>query len=180
MTRRVAMISGSFDPVTSGHVDLILRAARMFDLVYVAVMSNGEKDSAGHGMFRYAERLAILEAACRSLPLPEADCVRAELCAGLASEYAAARGVRYIVRGVRSASDLDYELSLAAIMRRFDASLETVLLPARPELACVSSTYVRELVRYGQPIADAMPAEAAELAVRFWREKQQGQKEDRA
>lgn len=165
---RVAMLSGSFDPVTAGHADLIARAARMFDLVYVAVMSNGEKDSAGHGMFSYAERLSILEAACRSLADEGITNVRAELCEGLASEYAAARGVRYIVRGVRSAADLDYEYSLAAIMRRFDASLETVLLPARPELGCISSTYVRELLKYGQPIGDAMPERAAALAVRLW------------
>lgn len=171
MSERIAMITGSFDPATAGHADLIARAADLFDFVYVAVMSNGEKDSAGHGMFTYEERLWILEAVCRSLGARAAERVKAELCTGLASEYAAQRGVRYIVRGVRSASDFDYEYSLASIMRRFDAGLETVFLPARPSLACVSSTYVRELLKYRQEIGDAMPGEAAALAVRYREQK---------
>lgn len=165
--RRIAMLTGSFDPVTSGHVDLIRRASRMFDRVYVAVMQNGEKDSAGGGMFTYAQRLEILRAACVSLEKEGIGNVIPELCEGLSSEYAARREITYIVRGVRSASDFDYEYGLASIMKRFDNRLETVFLPADPTLSCVSSTYVRELLKYRCPIGDAMPAEAAELAVRF-------------
>jgi len=162
--KKIAMITGSFDPVTAGHMDLVRRAAAMFDTVYVAVMSNGEKDSAGHGMFTYAQRLAILEAACAPLAEEGITNVKPEICVGLSSEYAAARGVTYIVRGVRCASDFDYEYSLAGIMKRFDARLETIFLPADPTLACVSSTYVRELLKYGCPIGDAMPTAAAALA----------------
>ena len=169
--KRIAMIDGSFDPVTSGHLDLIVRAARMFDFVYVAVMSNGEKNAAGSGMFTYDERLKMLEAACASLSERGIDNVKAEICTGLASAYAKSRGVRYIVRGVRNASDFDYEYSLAAIMRRFDASLETVFLPAAPEIACVSASYVRELLKYGFPIGDAMPERAASLARDFLNRK---------
>lgn len=166
---KIAMLTGSFDPVTAGHVDLIRRAAAMFDTVYAAVMSNGEKDSAGGGMFTYAQRLSILEAACSSLRAEGIENVRPELCVGLSSDYAAERGVTYIVRGVRSASDFDYEYGLAGIMKRFDARLETVLLPAEPALSCVSSTYVRELLKYGCPIGDAMPPQAAALAMEFFR-----------
>lgn len=164
---RIAMLTGSFDPVTSGHVDLIRRAAALFDRVYVAVMSNGEKDSAGGGMFTYAERLAILDAACDSLRAEGIEHVIPELCVGLASEYARERGVLWIVRGVRSASDFDYETGLAGIMKRFDPRLETIFLPSDPTLACVSSTYVRELLKYGCEIGDAMPPAAAALAVRI-------------
>lgn len=167
-TERIAMITGSFDPVTSGHADLIRRAAKLFDFVYVALMSNGEKDSAAHGMFTYEQRLSMLEAACADLAEEGITNVRAELCVGLSSAYAAERGVKYIVRGVRSASDFDYESSLAAIMKRFDADLETVMLPAEPSIACVSSTYVRELIKYGHPIGDAMPESAAALAVEYY------------
>lgn len=170
-TKRIAMITGSFDPVTRGHADLIRRAARMFDVVYVALMSNGEKDSSGGGMFTYGERLAMLEAACADLAGEGITNVKAELCVGLSSAYAAERGVKYIVRGVRSASDFDYESSLAAIMKRFDSDLETVMLPAEPSIACVSSTYVRELIKYGHPIGDAMPKSAAHLAVSFYGKK---------
>ena len=169
--KRIAMISGSFDPVTSGHEDLIIRAACMFDFVYVAVMSNGEKDSAGSGLFTYAERLEILEAALRDIAAEGITNVKAELCTGLSSDFARERGVRFIVRGARVASDFDYEYSLAAIMKRFDPNLETVVLPAMPELACISSTYVRELFRYGERIGDAMPPEAADCAVRIYEGK---------
>ena len=164
---RIAMLTGSFDPVTAGHVDLIRRAARMFDRVYVAVMQNGEKDSAGGGMFTYGQRLEILSAACDSLRAQGIDNVIPELCVGLSSEYAAQRGITFIVRGVRNASDFDYEYGLAGIMKRFDERLETVFLPADPALSCISSTYVRELLKYRCPIGDAMPEAAARLAVRF-------------
>ena len=167
-TKRIAMISGSFDPVTSGHTDLIRRAAGLFDWVYVAVMSNGEKDSAGSGMFTYDERLAMLRASCDALAAEGIVNVSAELCVGLASDFAAAHDVRYIVRGARTGTDYDYEASLASIMKRFDARLETVILPADPILACVSSTYVRELIKYHCPIGDAMPTAAAVLARSFF------------
>ncbi len=165
--KRIAMLTGSFDPVTTGHVDLIARAAKMFDLLYVAIMSNGEKDSAGGGMFSYAERLSILTAACEDLAAQGITNIHPEICKGLSSEYAAKRGVSYIVRGARCAADFDYEYSLAAIMKRFDSRLETVILPATPEIASVSSTYVRELLKYGCPIGDAMPARAAQTALRI-------------
>jgi pantetheine-phosphate adenylyltransferase len=166
--KRIAMITGSFDPVTVGHTDLIRRAAKMFDFVYVALMSNGVKDSAGGGMFTYSQRLAMLEAACADLAGEGTTNVKAELCEGLSSAYAAERGVNYIVRGVRCASDFDYEYSLAAIMKRFDAGLETVMLPSEPSIACVSSTYVRELIKYHHPIGDAMPESASKLAEEFY------------
>ncbi len=162
--KRIAMLTGSFDPVTAGHADLIARAARMFDFVYVAIMSNGEKDGAGRGMFTYEERLTLLIETCRDLAAQGITNVRPEICVGLASSYAAARDIRYIVRGARCASDFDYEYSLAAIMKRFDPELETVILPSAPETACVSSTYVRELLKYGCPIGDAMTESAADAA----------------
>lgn len=169
---RIAMLTGSFDPVTAGHVDLIERAAKMFDLVYVAVMSNGEKDSRAGGMFSYGERLIILKAATDELAYRGITNVKAEICEGLSSEYAAARGISYIVRGARCASDFDYEYSLSSIMKRFSPDLETVILPAKPEIACVSSTYVRELLKYGCPIGDAMPESAAVAALEILKKRE--------
>lgn len=169
--KKIAMLNGSFDPVTSGHVHLIRRAARLFDTVYVAVMSNGKKDSVGGGMFTYAERLTLLESVCRDLAEEGIGNLIPALCDGLASDFAAAHGVQYIVRGARNGSDFDYESSLAGIMKRFDANLDTILLPTEPEFACISSTYVRELLRYHCPIGDAMPPHAAELAQELYRRK---------
>ena len=168
---RIAMLTGSFDPVTTGHMDILRRAAAMFDTVYIVIMSNGDKDSAGSGMFTFAQRLAILEAACESLREEGITNVYAEMYSGLSSEFAKQHGVKYIVRGLRSASDFDYEYGLAGIMKRFDPELETIFLPADPTLYCVSSTYVRELLRFGCDVGDAMPAKAAERALDFRNEK---------
>lgn len=175
--KKIAMLSGSFDPVTSGHVNLMRRAARIFDVVYVAVMVNGKKSSSGGGMFTDSERLRLLEEVCRELAEENIDNLIPALCDGLASDFAAAHGVRYIVRGARNASDFDYETSLAGIMKRFDPELETVVLPTEPSLSCISSTYVRELLRYCCPIGDAMPKSAAALAESFYQEKMRSAKE---
>ena len=146
---RRAVITGSFDPVTSGHEDLIRRAARMFDRVTVVILANTEKAS---GMFPPADRLRFCEEVCREIP--GADAV---LWGGLTSDAAKELGARFIVRGARSGGDFDYEYNLAFIMKRFDPELETVILPAAPELSMISSTYVRDLLKYGAPLSDAVP-----------------------
>ncbi len=165
--KRIAMLTGSFDPVTAGHMDLIKRAAKLFDTVYVAVLVNGAKG----GLFTPEQRLSILKAALVDLKNEGVTNVVAESFSGLASEYAAKRGARYIVRGARSAADFDYEAGLAAIMKRFDASLETVILPAAPEIACISASYVRELLKYGCPLGDAVSPEAGKEVLRILAEK---------
>jgi len=149
-TRRIGVLTGSFDPITSGHVDLIRRSAELFDEVWVAVSVNASKN----GLFTPEERLELVELALSELAIPN---VHAGLCHGLVSDFMRDKNARFLVRGVRNAVDFDYENDLSQIMRRFDSSFETVLLPARPEIAAVSSTYVRELLRYGCPLGDAVP-----------------------
>ena len=139
---RRAVITGSFDPVTSGHEDLIRRAAAMFDRVTVVILANTEKAS---GMFPPADRLRFCQEVCREIP--GADAV---LWGGLTSD--AAREL-----GARSGGDFDYEYNLAFIMKRFDPELETVILPSAPALSMISSTYVRDLLKYGAPLSDAVP-----------------------
>ena len=146
---RHAVITGSFDPVTSGHEDLIRRAAAMFDRVTVLILANTEKAS---GLFPPSERLRFCEAVCSGIPGADAM-----LWGGLTSDAMEKIGARFIVRGARSGSDFDYEYSLAAIMKRFDPAIETLVLPAAPTLAEVSSTYVRDLLKYGAPLGDAVP-----------------------
>ncbi|MBE6723700.1 MAG: pantetheine-phosphate adenylyltransferase [Ruminococcaceae bacterium] len=144
-----AILTGSFDPVTSGHENLIRRAAQMFDRVTVVILANTEKAS---GMFPPVDRLRFCEEVCRTIP--GADAL---LWGGLTSDAAKELGARFIVRGARSGGDFDYEYNLAFIMKRFDPALETVILPAMPELAAISSTYVRDLLKYGAPLGDAVP-----------------------
>lgn len=146
---RRAIITGSFDPVTAGHEDLIRRAAGMFDAVTVVVLANAEKPS---GMFHPTDRLRFVEKTVAGIP--NAD---AAMWSGLTSDIAHALGAKYLIRGARSGSDFDYEYDLAFIMKRFDPELETVILPSRPELSMISSTYVRELLKYGSPLEGSVP-----------------------
>lgn len=149
--KRTAIITGSFDPITSGHLDLIRRASLMFDEVWVIIAVNSQKSS---GMFTPSERMSLTEAAIAELPLKN---VRAMVYDGLISEIAGELGATVIVRGARNATDYDYEANLSYIMKRFDPLLETIILPTSPEYAAISSTYVRELIRYGCDLGDAVP-----------------------
>ncbi len=146
---RHAIVTGSFDPVTAGHADLIARASALFDRVTVVILANAEKPS---GYFSASERLRFVEETIAGME--NADAV---VYGGLTSDIARELGAKFIVRGARSATDFDYEYGLAFIMKRFDPALETVILPSRPEYAMISSTYVRELLRYGCPLGDAVP-----------------------
>ncbi len=152
---KIAIVSGSFDPITAGHMELIRTAAGIFDEVHVVIVANGEKS---HGMFSPVDRLRIAERAVQ----PYKN-VRAAVHSGLLSDYCASIGAKYLVRGVRSGTDFAYEYDLAAIMRRFDPELTTIFLPAPPEKACISSTYVRELLKYGCPLDGAVPDGCASL-----------------
>lgn len=143
-----AVVPGSFDPITIGHLDVIERASRMFDYVTVAVLVNSEKEY----LFSSEERLSFVRAA--TAHLPKVDVVKSE---GLLSDTAAECGAGVLVKGARCAADFDYELSLAAIMDEFLPGLETVILPTRPTLSHVSSTYARELIKFGAPLERAIP-----------------------
>lgn len=147
--KRIAMLTGSFDPVTSGHLDLIKRSAVMFGEVWVVIVANTEKKN---GLFAPDERLALVEAAIAGIPN-----VRAMVYGGLTSDAAEQIGASVIVRGARNATDYDYEYTLSLIMKRFAPHIETIILPTSPEYAAISSTYVRELLKYGCELGDAVP-----------------------
>ncbi len=162
--KRIAMVPGSFDPATLGHVDIIRRAAGAFDEVYTVVMVNAEKRDAG--MFSPTQRRRILESACRDIP--NVQCL---ICEELAAEFADKLGVSYVVKGLRNGTDFDYEYTLAEIMHRFSPRLETVFLPASPALAHVSSTYARERLRYGADLSDVADSATAALMLELLSEK---------
>lgn len=162
---RKAIITGSFDPVTSGHEDLILRSAKMFDHVTVLVVGNTKKAS---GVFTLEERLELIRMTLSALPCDHADAVLYE---GLTSDAAHELGAKFIVRGARSASDFDYEYNLSQIMKRFDSDLETVILPTSPALSAISSTYVRDLLKYGCDLGDAVPEACRERMLEIYHNK---------
>ena len=157
---RVAVCPGSFDPITLGHLDIIRRAADLFDRVLVCVMTNGEKD---HGMFSPQRRLELVQLAVRDL-----ENVEAELWQGLLADYAQQRGARFLVKGVRCGTDFDSEYQMAWINQGLAPELETVLLPARPEFIYFSSTMAREMIRYGQDLKRYLPSAVAEEIGKGW------------
>lgn len=147
----VAVIPGSFDPITLGHMDVIERAAELFDRVCVCAMVNGGKSP----MFTAEQRFAMLSASVAGLPG-----VTAELWTGLLVDYAREKGARWLVKGVRNGTDFDAEYGMAEINRGLDAGLDTLLLPARPRFLHFSSTMVREMIKYGRPLEPYMPLAA--------------------
>ncbi len=147
---KTAICSGSFDPVTLGHLDVIRRAAACFDRVWVCVSPNAEKRNQ---LFTPEQKLMLVKAAVAELPN-----VEAELFPGLLADFAVAHGANVIVRGVRNATDFDVEYQLALINRGIHPRLETMLLPASAEYQHFSSSMVREMIRYHQPLEKYLPA----------------------
>ncbi len=147
----IAVCPGSFDPVTLGHLDVIGRAAALVDQLVVAVGRNSGKRS----LFSVGERVEMLEQVC----VPFAN-VTVEEFDGLLVEFCAVRGATVICKGLRGASDTDYEVQMAQLNRRL-SGVDTVFLPTAPELSFVSSTRVRELAALGGDLADLVPATVA-------------------
>ena len=143
---RNCIIPGSYDPVTKGHISLFETAAKMFDNVYPVILVNSAK--AG-GMFTYEERFEILSAAINAMKSRGISNVSAKMFSGLTTDAAKEYGCDFIAKGVRNLTDFAYEYDLSQITLRFEPDIETILLPSRADLSCVSSTYVRELIKYG-------------------------------
>ncbi len=146
---RTCVFAGSFDPVTVGHLDIIRRAAKLCDRLLVTVMYNPAKQ----GCFTVEDRLDFLARATVDIPHVEVDAWD-----GLMVDYVRKMGADFVVRGVRGVSDLESETNLAQINRRLLPGLETVFLPTKPELACVSSSAVREAAFFGADFSSFVPA----------------------
>lgn len=150
MNVKSCVFPGSFDPVTNGHLDLIRRAAMIFDRVTVTVMENVAKRCA----FTVEERKAFLRKCCADMPNVKVDSWQ-----GLLADYMAANGETLILRGVRSVSDYISEQESHEANRLLQPCLETVLLLSKPELAVISSSLVREAAHFGADLTALVPAE---------------------
>jgi len=148
---KTAICSGSFDPITLGHMDIIRRAAACFDRVCVCVVPNAEKTNQ---MFAPEEKLRLVQKATAGLPN-----VTAELWPGLLVDFARKHNATVLVRGVRNGTDFDTEQQLALVNQSICPELETVLLIAAPEYQYLSSTVAREMIRYDQPLEKYLPLE---------------------
>lgn len=162
---KTAICSGSFDPITLGHLDIIQRAAACFDKVWVCVSPNAEKN---HQMFTPEQKLCLVRRAVADLPN-----VEAELWPGLLADFAVSHGAGVIVRGVRNVTDFDAEYQMALINRGLYPELETLLLPASADYQYFSSSMAREMIRYRQPLERYLPASIIPL-VRDMIKKKEG------
>jgi pantetheine-phosphate adenylyltransferase len=145
---RTAIYPGSFDPITNGHLDVVQRAARLFDRVIVAVAGNESK----HPLFPLEERVRLVREAVASLPNVEADGFE-----GLLVEYACSRQAQAIVRGLRAVSDFEFEFQLALMNRKLEEKVETIFMMPRDTYTFLSSRMVKEIARLGGNINCFVP-----------------------
>lgn len=147
-----AVCPGSFDPPTLGHVDIVGRAAALFDDLTVAVLVNERKA----GLFTVDERVEMLRDALQQLTN-----VRVESFAGLLVDFCTAQRITVVAKGLRSGADVDYELQMAQMNHRL-AGVETVFLPTSPGLSFVASSLVKEVARFGGDVSGLVPSMVAE------------------
>ena len=146
---RIAICPGSFDPVTNGHVDVFERASKLFDVLIVAVFHNPNKQP----LFNMEERVALLTEATQHIPNVRIDCF-----SGLLNDYARLQNAPIIIRGLRALSDFEAEFQRALLIKKIDPIIETVFIMTSSEYSFVSSSGIKELARFGGPIAGLVPA----------------------
>jgi pantetheine-phosphate adenylyltransferase len=141
---RTAIYPGSFDPLTNGHLDVLQRAAKLFDRVVVAVAKNEGKNP----LFTLDERLALVKDAAAHLPNVEADTFE-----GLLVEYVVQKKAQAIVRGLRAVSDFEFEFQLALMNRKLNENVETIFMMPKDTYTFLSSRIVKEIARLGGDVS---------------------------
>ncbi len=144
----VCIYPGSFDPITMGHLDIITRGSQMFDKVIVCVMVNTQKTPA----FSLEKRIAMIKKSVQHLGNVEVDSH-----SGLLVEYAKQKNAELILRGLRAVSDFEHEFAMAAMNRQLNNDVETVFLMTRTEYSFLSSSVVREIIRFGGDVSALVP-----------------------
>ena len=145
---KAAIYPGSFDPVTNGHLDIVDRAAKLFDKLYVAVLINVDK----HTLFSVEERVALLKATTAQYPNVEVVSF-----GGLLAQYAKDKGINVIVKGLRALSDFEYEFQMALTNKSLNPNLETVFLITSAENMYLSSSMVRQVAGFGGEVTNFVP-----------------------
>ncbi|MBF0819240.1 pantetheine-phosphate adenylyltransferase [Streptococcus acidominimus] len=149
MSDKIGLFTGSFDPLTNGHLDLIQRASQLFDVLYVGIFVNPHKQ----GLFASEERKRLIEEAVAELPRVKVLLAQDELVVDVARKI----GATYLVRGLRNGIDLEYEASFDFYNRELAPDIETIYLLAKPEYKFVSSGQVRELLHFRQDVSPYVP-----------------------
>ena len=146
---KIAVVPGSFDPITNGHLDIIERAAKVFPEVRVAVMNNSSKNP----LFTVEERIELIGAVTSKFPN-----VKIDSSSGLLIDYARSVKASVIVRGLRAISDFEYEMQITSMNRMLDESIETFFVMTKNQYSFLSSSIVKEVARYGGDISALVPS----------------------
>lgn len=162
---KIAIYPGSFDPVTSGHLNIIRRAAGIFDRLIVCVMVNGGKNP----MFTLEERVELIRRITRDMPNVEVDCSNE-----LLANYAKRKGRCVIVKGLRATSDFENEFQMALINHNINPDLDTMFLAAEHQYMYMSSSVVKELANYDVDLSEFLPEEIIPDFQKKIKEKRQG------
>ena len=145
---KIAVVPGSFDPITNGHLDIIKRAADVFDVVYVAVLNNSSKNP----LFSLEERMALIAEVTKHIPNIQIDSS-----SGLLVDYAKSKNAKAIVRGLRAVSDFEYEMQITSMNRVLDENIETFFIMTKNQYSFLSSSIVKEVAKYGGNIHELVP-----------------------
>ena len=146
----IAIVPGSFDPVTNGHLDIIRRTAQLFDVVYVSILSNSTKNP----LFTIKERIELLNRVTSDL-----SNVKVETFTGLLVDYARSKGAKFIVKGLRAVSDFEYEFQMSLTNKQLAPEIETFFITTNTKYAYLSSSIVKEVAKYGGDLTDMIPKE---------------------
>ena len=154
---RVAVCPGSFDPITLGHLDIITRAAKVFDELYVVVLNNSSKQP----LFSVEERIELIEQVTKSIPNVKVDSFQ-----GLLVDYAESVNADAIIRGLRAVSDFEYEMQITSMNRVLSDKIETFFIMTNNQYSFLSSSIVKEVAKYDGKISELVPREVEEALLK--------------
>ena len=164
MMERIAIYPGSFDPVTSGHLEIIRRSAKLFDKIIVVVMTNYRKQ--GLYAFDVEERMQLIKKCTADLPNVSVDSYM-----GLLADYARQKNAVAVVKGLRAVSDFEDEFQQALTNKKLNPELETVFLTANAENMYLSSSVVKQVCEFGGNISEFVPAEICDDIIKRIKER---------
>ena len=157
MTDRIALYTGSFDPMTNGHLDVLRSSLATADIVYAAIGIHPGKTP----LFSFEERTALIEKSAEAALGADAKRIRTVAFDGLAIDAAKKLGARILIRGIRDGTDLDYEMQMAGMNGVMAPDIQTIFLPAGPNVRAITATLVRQIAAMGGSIENFVPAAVA-------------------